>query len=266
MPTRNIVPRADNEGQLGRNNLHWFKAFLNNLEVTGDIEASITSNLTVGSSSVLLSDVVSVINGDGVGEVNTASNEGSSGIGVFKTKTGTNLEFKNLTAVAGSGLSLTDDTGNDEIDLALDINGQTIKTSISSSDEFIIYDSLGGIHKKVLASTVMTGGSGATNITHIETVTAGSFLPVSGSIYEEGSPDVNGVDNKVYIEIDIPSGVTNPKYFMLNILDSQGWGIQPHAYRYEGDDLSSPSVPKIVIYFWDDTIAPIDVSVNFING
>jgi len=49
-------------------------------------------------------------------EINTASNVGIAGVGVFKQKTGVNFEFKKLNA-GSSKVTLTDDTGNNEIDI-----------------------------------------------------------------------------------------------------------------------------------------------------
>lgn len=52
----------------------------------------------------------------GGGEVNTASNAGVGGVGVFIQKTGVNLEFKNINS-ASSKISVTNDGINDEIDI-----------------------------------------------------------------------------------------------------------------------------------------------------
>ncbi|MEZ5923919.1 MAG: DUF2793 domain-containing protein [Hyphomicrobiaceae bacterium] len=54
--------------------------------------------------------------GAGGGEANTASNVGTTGVGVFKQKTGVNLEFKKVNA-GSSKITITDDTGNSEIDI-----------------------------------------------------------------------------------------------------------------------------------------------------
>lgn len=52
------------------------------------------------------------------GETNTASNVGIGGVGVFKQKTGTNLEFKNINA-ASNKVSVTNDGPNNEIDIGV---------------------------------------------------------------------------------------------------------------------------------------------------
>jgi hypothetical protein len=52
----------------------------------------------------------------GTGEANTASNVGTAGVGVFKQKTGVNLEFKKINA-GSNKVTITDDTGNSEVDI-----------------------------------------------------------------------------------------------------------------------------------------------------
>lgn len=55
----------------------------------------------------------------GGGEENTASNVGVGGVGLFKQKTGVNLEFKNVNA-GSSKITIVDDVANDEVDFDLD--------------------------------------------------------------------------------------------------------------------------------------------------
>jgi hypothetical protein len=52
----------------------------------------------------------------GVGETNTASNQGVGGVGVFKQKTTFDLEFRNINA-ASNKISVALDAGNNEIDI-----------------------------------------------------------------------------------------------------------------------------------------------------
>jgi len=52
----------------------------------------------------------------GGGETNTASNIGTAGVGVFKQKTGVDLEFKKINT-GSSKVTITDDVGNNEVDV-----------------------------------------------------------------------------------------------------------------------------------------------------
>lgn len=54
--------------------------------------------------------------GGGGGEVNTASNVGTAGVGLFNQKTGEDLEFKRLNA-GSNRMSITDDTVNSKVDV-----------------------------------------------------------------------------------------------------------------------------------------------------
>lgn len=74
---------------------------------------STTGTITLGTTNLTFS----LFNAGG-GEVNTASNVGTVGIGVFKQKNGLNLEFKNLT-VASNELAITEDTVNNNISLGI---------------------------------------------------------------------------------------------------------------------------------------------------
>ena|GEM_PF-7041169 len=58
------------------------------------------------------------------GEVNTASNIGAGGVGIFKQKTGVNLEFKKINA-ASNRIIVTDDTSNNEVDIDVDTSNLT---------------------------------------------------------------------------------------------------------------------------------------------
>ena len=57
--------------------------------------------------------------GGGGGEVNTASNVGTAGVGVFKQKNVADLEFKKVNA-GSTKVTITDDVGNDEVDVDVD--------------------------------------------------------------------------------------------------------------------------------------------------
>lgn len=55
----------------------------------------------------------------GSGEVNTASNIGSGGVGIYKQKTGEDLELKRVRA-GSTKVTITDNTGNNTVDLDVD--------------------------------------------------------------------------------------------------------------------------------------------------
>lgn len=86
-------------------------------------------SLTVNAAGTTL-EWQTVTGGGGGGETNTASNVGSAGIGVFHQKTGVDLEFKKIFSPDGS-VNISDDTGNQKIDLTL--AGALVKTSQSNT-------------------------------------------------------------------------------------------------------------------------------------
>jgi hypothetical protein len=73
----------------------------------------------------------SVVVGGGGGESNTASNQGVGGVGVFKQKTGVDLEFKNVNS-SDNKISVTDDVANNEIDITF--NAGNVGTSELNND------------------------------------------------------------------------------------------------------------------------------------
>lgn len=77
----------------------------------------------------------------GAGETNTVSNVGTNGIGIFKQKTGSDLEFKKINA-GSSKVTVTDDIGNNEVDVDItesnivigNLSGAPIGAVIGTSD------------------------------------------------------------------------------------------------------------------------------------
>ena len=72
--------------------------------------------------------------GGGGGEANTASNVGTAGVGLFKVKSGVDLQFKKLNA-GSAKITITDDVGNDEVDIDVDIDPDDLDDS-STTNQF----------------------------------------------------------------------------------------------------------------------------------
>lgn len=116
-------------------------------DVRGLRETSGPTELSIGSISdgqFLKRDGTSIIGGaGGSGEANTASNQGTGGVGLYDAKVGVDLQFKNVNA-GSSKVSVTDDTGNKEVDIDVvpgninhqDLNGAGTNTH-SSIDSHI---------------------------------------------------------------------------------------------------------------------------------
>ena len=93
--------------------------------ISGNIIELDTSNFNGNLSSAdntvqKALETINDIAGIAGGETNTASNVGTAGVGVFKQKSGVNLEFKKINA-GSAKVTITDDTTNDEVDIDVSI-------------------------------------------------------------------------------------------------------------------------------------------------
>jgi hypothetical protein len=133
-----------------------------------------------------------VPSGTGSGEANVGSNAGVAGVGPYKTKSGVTLQFKNINA-GSSKVTITDDTGNDEIDvdvaeanLTLGNMGGTVGTGQVAADAIdgtkladnavdSEHITAGAIDTAHLAADVVDGTKLADNAVDSEHITAGAI-------------------------------------------------------------------------------------------
>lgn len=133
----------------------------NRFSIGGDV------TLQAGNSIILVYDATSsrwlnasdtIHAAAGGGEANTASNVGSAGVGVFKTKSVVDLQFKNINTTSGQGITVVDDTGNNEIDVNLSITGLTAESTPDPAADYLpCYDASAATNDKCLVGLIGSG-------------------------------------------------------------------------------------------------------------
>lgn len=93
-------------------------------KIIGGTNVSISYNDVTGETTISATDT---------GEANTASNVGSAGIGVFKQKSGVDLQFKKLFAFSNK-IALVDDTANSRI--TIDVDQANLSLTASQISDF----------------------------------------------------------------------------------------------------------------------------------
>ena len=104
------------------------------IDVLGDIGDVDASDSTTGYVLTRLADGsydMQAAPGAGGGETNTMANVGTAGVGVYKTKVGAEFKMKNINA-GSTKVTITDDTGDDEIDIDVDPS-QIASTDLSDT-------------------------------------------------------------------------------------------------------------------------------------
>ena len=162
-----------------------------------------TGTITVDTTNIIFSQF-----GSSGGETNTASNIGAGGLGLFKGKSGTTLQFRNINT-GSSKITVTLDGGNDEVDIDLDqtqITGTGVLTAGSINTGF------GSINTGNIITTTSTVTGGNLVIDQVAvndgkityTGTSGNNQIVVPNNLTNGLVITDGVDN--FIQIDSSSG------------------------------------------------------------
>ncbi len=151
------------------------------------------------------------------GEANTASNIGGAGVGVFVQKTSSNLEFKNINS-ATPAITVTNDTGNNEIDIGLNINGATAETTIAGVDEILIHDaSAGALRKMTRTNFVLSESEVDTMVSNNGYLTSSSIGSAAGQVMAaDAVPNCNSSE-----KLQMSAG---PTYSWSCVTDETGGG------------------------------------------
>lgn len=127
---------------------------VNELDVTGD------------ATAVRVGDKIT-INVNASGETNTASNVNVGGVGVFKQKTGSDLEFKGI-AAGNTGITVVEDVPNKKIDVSFNVS--------TGSGNILSLDGSGAIAKQV--AEYFTPANATNTITLSNTPRVGTLVQV----------------------------------------------------------------------------------------
>jgi hypothetical protein len=118
----------------------------------------------------------------GGGEVNTVSNIGTAGVGIFKQKTGVNFELKKIKA-ASANISVTDNVGANQVDLDVNLAGITLGSLAGTVSLTSQITSTLGVANGGTGAVSLTGllkGAGTGPFTGIANGTTGQVLTIVG--------------------------------------------------------------------------------------
>ncbi|MEP2773218.1 MAG: tail fiber domain-containing protein [Fulvivirga sp.] len=176
------------------------------------------NNLTIGSTAAAS------------GEANTASNVGSGGVGVFKQKVAADLEFKNINA--GSNLiSITDDTGNDEIDI--DVNQGNLSIANTQVTGLGTLSTLNNISTTQITDGTITGA----DISSAANISANSFTGDGSALTNINASQLQGTNI---------SGTITPSLDDVLKWDGSQWTAQPDVTTGTPNTFAGAGNPGIV--------------------
>lgn len=98
-----------------------------------------TNLLKIGDGLTAWTSLPYFSSGGASGEANTASNIGTTGVGVFKDKSGVDLRFKKINA-GSAKITVTDDTDDDKIDIDIVTGTDANSVAIGNHDHAGTYE------------------------------------------------------------------------------------------------------------------------------
>ena len=149
------------------------------------------------------------------GEVNTASNAGTGGIGVFYQKSIYDLQFKNLRSADGH-LILTDDTSRHEIKF------ETNATNLNTANTIVARDASGNFSAGTITADLAGNASTASQLETARTISLSG--DVSGSASFDGSANVT-----ISATVANDSHTHDTRYYTESESDARFLGIHDNA-------------------------------------
>ena len=215
------------------------------------------------------------------GEINTASNQGSGGVGAYLQKTGVDLEFKNINA-GSNKVTVVNDAGNNEIDIDiaeanLTLNnlggplgttkGGTGLSALGSPDQYLQvnatgdgleYDTLTGadIGLGSVENTALSTWVGTTNITTLGTVATGTWNATAIAIAKGGTGLTALGSANQYLRAD--SGGTALEFYTLAKSDVGLGSVENTALSTWAGTTNITTLGTIAAGTWNGTVIPVN--------
>lgn len=115
------------------------------------------------------------------GEANTGSNVGTSGVGVYKQKTGVNLEFKNINA-GSNKVTITDNIANNEVDIDVaEANFSSIPQSAVTNLTTDLGNKINTSEKAIANGVASLGADGKVPSGQLPTLSSSKIIPYSNT-------------------------------------------------------------------------------------
>jgi hypothetical protein len=224
------------------------------LDDLGTAEDNTDLNATTGAHGLLLKlggGSTNFLRADGTwaeppgasgGEANTGTNVGTAGVGVFKQKTGVNLEFKKINAGSGS-ITITDDVANSEV-------GIDVGTNVFLVDG-----------TRAMTNGLNMGGNDITNTTNIGPSGQTSLINLRGGSGQGAQIRVYGEDHTTHPGT-MRLWVTNSaKNNLIEAVRVDGVTNTPVVDILHGIDMNSKKIESLL----DPTSAQDAATKNYVD-
>lgn len=184
--------------------------------------------------------------GGGGGEANTASNVGIGGVGLYNSKVGVNLQFKNINA-GSARVTVTNDVPNKEVDIDV-VQAQIDHGSIGGlgDDDHSIYLLASG--GRALTGT-WDAGAGAGRTIQAGNLVAGGAVAAQEYLQTEGRIALK--------ETSVPGSVASYGKLYVDSADSVLYFMNDSGVIYDllSGGVSSPSFPRFSTKTWNAIFA-----------